>query len=145
MKRGQLSLDLLFAVTLIAITMLNIIYTADEQITYTQTLDVTARLKIFSIDLRDTVIKAYSIGEGYSLRKQVPFTLNAGDNIIVTLNSTLNVLQINATIDNVRYYVVQNITVPIYVDSRVVLNSTVTSFWIEVNRTGDVIYVTFRT
>ncbi|WP_461867090.1 hypothetical protein [Thermococcus sp.] len=145
MRRGQLSLDLLFAVTLIAITMLNIIYTANEQITYTQTLDVTARLKIFSIDLRDSIVKAYSVGDGYSLRKQMPFSLNTGDSIIVTLNSTLNVLQINATVNNIQYYIVQNITVPIYTDSRIILNSTTTSFWIDVNRRGDIIYVTFRT
>ncbi len=145
MRRGQLSLDLLFAVTLIAITMLNVIYTANEQIAYTQTLDTTARLKIFSISLRDSIVKAYAMGNGYSVRKTLPFSLNAGDSMTIVLNSTANILQVNATIDGVSYYIVQNITVPLHVTSNITLTSATTEFWIYANRTGDEVYVTLRT
>ncbi len=145
MKRGQLSLDLLFAVTLISITMLNVIYTANEQIAYTQTLDTTAKLKIFSISLRDTIVKVYAVGDGYSVKKKLPFSLNPGDSVRIVLNSTSNTLQINATLDNVAYYIVQNITIPVYVTSNITLTYTATEFWIYANRTGEVTYVTLKT
>ncbi|WP_297089726.1 hypothetical protein [Thermococcus sp.] len=120
MKRGQISLDFLFAVTLITITMLNLVYIADSERAHSETFDTIAKLKAFSIDVRDSVVKVYTAGDGFTVRKELPINLDAGDKVTVSLLAPDSVV-VNATIGGKGYRVAQRSPVPIYENTSVTL------------------------
>ena len=121
MKRGQISLDFIFAITLVTLTMINLVYIASSETTYAETFDVATKLKAFSIELRDSVVKVYAVGDGFSVKKELPIDLNLGDKVTVTLVSSNDTIVVNATISGKKYLVIQNSPVPIYRDSSVTL------------------------
>ena len=130
MRRAQLSIDLLFAVTLVSLTVVGLIGLSTQEIEGTKTFDAITQLKVFSVDLRDTVSKVYSVGDGFSIRKDAPFPLGPGENLTVTLNSTSNRMEIVAVIDGRTYKTEQQLQVPIISNSSVTLNSTIKSLWV---------------
>ena len=132
MKRGQISIDLLFAVTLVSLTMLSLVSIATQETVASSTLDATAKLKVFSIDLRDTIVKAYSLGTGFSVQKRLPFILGSDDEVRIILNSTNGNLVIYATLDGRSYNTTQRIAVPITRDSSITLYPNDTTFWISI-------------
>lgn len=132
MKRGQISIDLLFAVTLVSLTMLSLVSIATQETVASGTLDATAKLKVFSVDLRDTIVKAYSLGTGFSVQKRLPFTLGSDDEVRIILNSTSRNLMILATLDGRSYNTTQRIAVPITRDSSIKLQPNDTTFWISI-------------
>jgi hypothetical protein len=130
MKRAQLSIDLLFAITLISLTAVSLISLSTHEAEGARTFGTLAQLKVFSIDLRDTVTKVYSIGDGFSVQKRAPFSLGPGENITVTLNASTNSVEIRAVIGGRKYKTAQQVPVPIVSNSSVTLNSTVQTFWV---------------
>ncbi len=129
--RGQISLDFLFAVTLMALLTLNLVYIGTSQRTGAEAFDVTTKLKVFSIDVRDSVTKVYSIGSGFEVKKEIPFELKNGDYVIVRLNNATDSVQIAAQIGGKEYYVEQKLQVPLYKESVILLQAgSGTSFWI---------------
>ncbi|WP_054841100.1 hypothetical protein [Thermococcus peptonophilus] len=71
MGRGQLSIDVIFALTLITLTVLSLVSLASHQVESAELMDKTSKLKVFAIDLRDTVVKVYSSGgPGFSVKKR---------------------------------------------------------------------------
>jgi len=146
MKRGQISLDFLFAVTLIGITALNIVYVASSERVHSETFDTVSKLKAFSIDVRDSVVKVYSSGNGFTLRKDLPMELGAGDNVTLVL-APPDKLLINATIGGRRYSVIQKVPLSLHRKSSVVLTSENRAFLIraQYNETGGWIDVTLST
>ena len=129
MKRGQISLDFLFAVTLITITMLNLVYIADSERAHSETFDTIAKLKAFSVDIRDSVVKVYAAGDGFTVRKELPIKLSSGDRVAVSL-VTPNSIVVNASLGGRGYTVVQRSPVPIYRNSSVTLTDTKGDFGI---------------
>lgn len=130
MKRGQISLDFLFAITLITITMVNLVYIANSEVAHSETFDAATKLKAFSVDVRDSVVKVYSAGDGFSIRKELPIELNAGEGVTITLDSSTNTVIVNATLGGRTYRVNQPSPVPIGRDSSVTLTDTKRDFWI---------------
>ncbi len=130
MKRAQLSIDLLFAVTLISLTVLSLVSMSTHEAQGARTLDTMAKLKVFTVDLRDTVTKVYSVGQGFSVRKDSPLILGAGDAINVTLNASSDSVEVSALIGGKRYFTAQKLPVPLVSNSTVELNSTVESLWV---------------
>ncbi|BAD85855.1 hypothetical protein, conserved [Thermococcus kodakarensis KOD1] len=130
MGRGQLSIDVIFAFTLITLTVLSLVSLASRQVESAELTDKTSKLKVFAIDLRDTVTKVYSSGPGFSVKKTVPMNLRAGDKITVVLNSTSGRLDVSAVIGGEHYRVYQNLPVPLVATTNVTLNSTSPDLWV---------------
>ncbi|WP_457752214.1 hypothetical protein [Thermococcus sp.] len=128
--RGQISLDFLFAVTLIAILSLNLVYLGSSQKTQAETFDLTTKAKVFAISVRDSVAKVYAMGDGFKVNKTLPFTLGPGDSVVVTLDNRTNSVIVSGSVGGKAFYISQKSQVPIYYKSQVVLNETMESFWI---------------
>ncbi|MBP1911751.1 hypothetical protein [Thermococcus stetteri] len=145
MKKGQLSIDFMFAVVLVMITVLDLVYIASGEQARAEDFDVAAKVKAFTIDVRDTVVKVYSMGDGYKVRKEVPLNLGPGDSVSVVLDSADNKIKILARVGEKSYYSEQRVPVPVYESSSVTLNSVSRDFWIvaEYNKTEGKTYVTF--
>jgi hypothetical protein len=143
MKRGQISLDFLFAVTLIALTMVNLVYIANSERSHAETFDTATKLKIFSVDVRDSLTKVYAAGNGFTLRKEAPFTLQGGDYINITLSPVDNLINVTAVVGGETYRVVQKSPVPILRESSVKLTPENPEFYItaQYNETEGRLYV----
>ncbi len=128
MGRGQLSLDLMFAVTLIMLTLVGAVSVANHEVKSARTIDSASKLKVFAIDVRDTVIKAYSSGPGFIVRKSYPFPLEGNDEVQVVLNATDNRLKVSARLSGDTYVVYQDLPIRLVATSTVTLNSTVRTF-----------------
>ncbi|WP_240920769.1 hypothetical protein [Thermococcus sp. CX2] len=141
--RAQISLDFLFAVTLITLTMVNLVYIASSETSYAETFDVITKLKVFSIDVRDSVTKVYAVGDGFSIKKELSMSLDAGDKVTVTLVPSNDTIMINATIAGRKYLVIQKSPVPIYRESSVTLTAAKKEFHIVAtyNETEERLYV----
>ncbi|NJE08962.1 hypothetical protein E3E31_10595 [Thermococcus sp. M39] len=139
MKRGQLSLDLLFAVLLITVTLTNITYLATSEISHAESFDTITKVKLFSSTLVDHTAKVYAIGEGYKIREVAP-DLNGGT-IRIIFDGTTNRIIVNATVNGRSFWITKNSTVPLY-DSAVTLNSG-EKFWLVAyyNETEGMLYV----
>ncbi|NJE05779.1 hypothetical protein E3E36_06400 [Thermococcus sp. M36] len=143
MGRGQITIDLLFAITLVTITMLSLVSFAVSERASATVLDTGAKLKVFSVELRDAVVKAYSGGGGFRLKKVSPIPLSAGDNITVSFDGNRNRIVIDASIGGRKYRVVQNSMIPFHENSTVVLTQNNTEFWVAVvyNQTEGLLHV----
>jgi len=139
MKKGQLSLDLLFAVLLIIVTITNITYLATSEITHAESFDTFTKVKLFSSTLVDHSAKVYAIGEGYKIREVAP-DLNGGT-IRIIFDGTTNRIIVNATVNDRSFWITKNSTVPLC-NSTVNLNSN-EEFWIVAyyNTTEGMLYV----
>ncbi|ASJ08423.1 hypothetical protein A3L11_03915 [Thermococcus siculi] len=141
MKRGQISLDFLFAITLIAITVLNIVYIANMQRSHAETFDATTRLKIFSVDMRDTVAKVYASGNGFSVKKEPPIPLDSGDSITIQLITGNNTIIITANVGGRQYVTVQRSPVPIYQNESIQMTPDNSEIWVKARERGGKVYV----
>ena len=130
MRRGQISVDFLFAVTLVMLTVLNLVYVATNETTQAENFDTLSKLRVFSIDVRDSVAKVYSVGSGFKIKKEAPLKLEPGDWVRVKLDNATNKVVITAHIGEKDYYTAQKLPVPIGEDSEVLLTQTHESFWI---------------
>ena len=130
MRKAQLSLDLLFAVVLISITVLSLLSLSFQEAQGARTLDTMAKLKVFTVDLRDTVTKVYSVGPGYSVRKELPLNLKPGDAVWVTLNATSNTVEVEALVSGNRYFTSQKLPVRLVSTTSLELTPGSTTFWV---------------
>lgn len=130
MRKAQLSLDLLFAVTLMTLTVVSLISLATHEVEGARAFDASTRLKVFTIDLRDTVTKVYAAGDGFAVRKTIPFELKSGEYVKVILNATSNELKVEAEINGGKYTTVQRIPVPLISNSTVTLTPSNNELWI---------------
>lgn len=140
MGRGQLSLDVLFAILLVMLTVTNIVYLSTSEMAHAETLDSVAKVRTFSITVRDHTSKVYAVGEGFRKRVTFPFEIESGDSVTVIFNSTGNRIVITASISGEGYSIVQNSTVPI-MNSSVTLSTSKRDFWLVANVTGGELYV----
>ena len=131
MRKGQISLDFLFAVTLISILTLNLVYIGTTQKTQAETFDLTTKAKVFAIDVRDSVVKVYAMGDGFGIKKTLPFQLQAGDYVVVTLDNVTDVIIVRGEVGGKEFRTEQKSPVPIYRESTVTLRSAHSSFWIK--------------
>ena len=134
--RGQLSLDLLFAFVLVTLTMLNLIYLANNEMAHAESFDVMAKVRVFSAEIVDHTAKVYAVGEGYSLKEEAPQI--SGGSFGIVFNGTTNKIIVNATVDGKSYWIVKNSTVPI-TNASIVVDSG-ESFWITTVRIGEMLY-----
>lgn len=139
MKKGQLSLDLLFAVLLVMIIITNITYLATSEIGHAETFDILTKVKLFSSTLVDHTAKVYAIGEGYKIREVAP-DLNGGT-IRVVFDGTTNRIIVNATVNGKSFWITRNSTVPLYTSTVNLSNNE--EFWIVAyyNSTEGMLYV----
>ncbi|ALM76308.1 hypothetical protein [Thermococcus barophilus] len=139
MKRGQLSLDLLFAVLLIIVTLTNLTYLATSEISHAESFDTFTKVRLFSSTLVDHSAKVYAIGEGYKVREVAP-DLNGGT-IRVVFDGATNKIIVNATVNGRSFWIVKNSTVPLSTSS--VNLTSGEEFWITVyyNTTEGMLYV----
>ena len=143
MRRGQLSIDLLFAVTIISITMMGVMSVALNEKVETQTFGTATQLRLLSIDVRDTMARVYAAGPGMSVVKDSPVKLNHGDWINITAYQNGS-LVVRALIDGRQYTVVQRLQVPIGVGSSVLLTPGDETFTIEAVKVGDSVEVVLK-
>ncbi|WP_297470078.1 hypothetical protein [Thermococcus sp.] len=118
--RGQVSIDLMFAVVLILITALGVISWGNNQKAETATFGNAAYVKVFAVDIRDSVAKVYAHGPGFEVVKEPPFPMSEGDWVNVSLN-TNGTLVVVANLGGLEYRVVQRLQVPVAVPSHVLL------------------------
>jgi len=124
--RGQVSIDLLFALAIVAITMLSLVNIAAGEYREAQVIDASAQLRAFAIDLRGTVARLYS-SPGMTVIKEAPLPLGPGEWINVTLRED-GYLRISARIGNLDYTVVQELQVPPGRTSSVLLTANASRF-----------------
>ncbi|NJE11199.1 hypothetical protein [Thermococcus sp. MAR1] len=141
MKRGQISLDFLFAIALIAITVLNMVQIASMQRSHAEAFDITTRLKIFSVDIRDTVAKVYASGNGFSAKKESPIPLRNGDSITIKLNAKSNTIIVTGNIGGRQYTTVQQSPIPLYQDESIQITPDKSEIWIKARVGGGKVYV----
>lgn len=141
MRRGQISIDFLFAVTLVMITMLNVVYIATSEKGSAETLDTAARLKVFAVDIRDTVAKVYATGEGFKVRKESPIPLKGADSINITLSEKTNTIIVIGNIGGRKYTTVQRSPVPIHQYESILITPDKSEIWIKATENGGEIYV----
>ena len=134
--RGQLSLDLLFAFVLVTLTMLNLIYLANNEMAHAESFDVMAKVRVFSAEIVDHTAKVYAVGEGYKLKEEAPQI--SGGNFTIIFNGTTNKIIVNATVDGKNYWIIKNSTVPI-ANASIGVNSG-KIFWIKTVKIGDMLY-----
>ncbi|NJE00516.1 hypothetical protein [Thermococcus sp. JdF3] len=130
MREAQLSLDLLFAVTLMTLTVVSLISLATHEVEGARNLDTSTKVKVFAIDLRDTIVKVYAAGDGFAVKKTPPFELKSGEYLEITLNETSNELKVEAEINGGKYTTVQRIPVPLISNSTVTLTPSNNELWI---------------
>ncbi|MCD6373068.1 MAG: hypothetical protein J7L37_05930 [Thermococcus sp.] len=130
MRKGQISLDFLFAVTLISILTLNLVYIGTTQKTQAETFDLTTKAKVFAVDIRDSVAKLYGLGDGFRVRKEIPFNLRPGDYVEVLLDNSTNTIAIAGEVGGKKFYTQIKSQVPIYEKSVIKLYPGKESFWI---------------
>ena len=128
--RAQLSIDLLLAVALVSITLVGLVNIAQENIAGAKEMDGAAKVKVFAIDLRDTVAKVYAAGDGFAVKKTFPFKLDGGDYVVVYLNSTSKTVQVTARLGGNLYTTLQPLQVPLLADSSVTLTPSDPSLWV---------------
>ncbi|AIU69573.1 hypothetical protein TEU_04025 [Thermococcus eurythermalis] len=138
--RGQISLDLLFAVTIISITMLSVMNVALSEKAEAEVVGASTQLKAFALDLRGTVARLYA-APGMTVMKTAPLELQPGDLINVTLKSDGRLI-VKAHIDGRDYVVIQELQVFPGVDSSVVLTPSREEFKIKSRRLPDGVEVT---
>jgi outer membrane murein-binding lipoprotein Lpp len=136
MRRGQISIDLLFAVTIISITMMGVMSVALNEKVETQTFGTSAQLRVLAIDVRDTMARVYAAGPGMSVVKRPPIALGTGDWINITAYQNGS-LVIRALIGGKQYLVIQKLQVPPGTTSSVLLTPTNETFRIEAVKVGD--------
>ncbi|WP_456367037.1 hypothetical protein [Thermococcus sp.] len=127
-RGGQITFDFMIAFMLISVTVAGAVSLTNGELSTANTIDKTARLKAFAVDIRDTVTKVYSIGGGFTVVKNCPIELGKGDSISVTLNSSSNAVTVEAVLSGKRYLVVQRLQVPVYTTTSVTLDEKRSSF-----------------
>jgi len=140
MRKAQISLDLLFAIFLILLTLVNLTYLATSETAHSEMFSTISEVKTFSISLRDHITKVYAVGEGFKKKEVFPFNLESGENIRIHLNSSSNSIIINATIDGKSYTITQRSDVPLK-DSNVTLTNSKREFWVSTEISGGMLYV----
>jgi len=140
MRKAQISLDLLFAILLILLTLVNLTYLATSETAHSEMFSTISEVKTFSISLRDHITKVYAVGEGFKKKEVFPFNLESGESIRIHLNSSSNSIIINATIDGKSYTITQRSDVPLK-DSNVTLTNSKREFWISTEISGGMLYV----
>lgn len=140
MKKAQISLDLLFAILLILLTMVNLTYLATSETAHSRMFGTISEVKTFSISLRDHITKVYAVGEGFKKKEVLPFNLDTGESVKIRLDNSSNSIIINATIDGKSYTITQKSDVPVK-DSSVTLTSSKREFWISTEISGGALYV----
>ncbi|WP_297509195.1 hypothetical protein [Thermococcus sp.] len=130
MRRGQISMDLLFAVTIISLTVVSLMNVALSEKIEVENFGRTAQLKLFAIDVRDTIARVYSAGSGMMVVKSSPLILEEGEwiNITAFKNGTLKVL---ASIGGREYIVVERLQISPGNTSSVLLTADSPNFRIE--------------
>ncbi|WP_456326689.1 hypothetical protein [Palaeococcus sp. (in: euryarchaeotes)] len=140
MRKAQISLDLLFAIFLILLTLVNLTYLATSETAHSEMFSTISEVKTFSISLRDHITKVYAVGEGFKKKEVFPFNLESGESIRIHLNSSSNSIIINATIDGKSYTITQRSDVPLK-DSNVTLTNSKREFWVSTEISGGMLYV----
>ncbi|RLF76989.1 hypothetical protein DRN39_05070 [Thermococci archaeon] len=140
MRKAQVSLDLLFAILLILLTLVNLTYLATSETAHSEMFSTISEVKTFSISLRDHITKVYAVGEGFKKKEVFPFNLESGESIRIHLNSSSNSIIINATIDGKSYTITQRSDVPLK-DSNVTLTNSKREFWVSTEISGGMLYV----
>lgn len=141
MRRAQITFDFMIAVILILITVAGVVSVASGEQANAQTFDTAAKLKVFAVDLRDTVTKVYAVGGGYTVRKSLPIRLGDGDSVRVVLNSTTNRVEISAVVGGEGFRVYQRLQVPIYSTSSITLGPGDETFNVTAENVGGLVYV----
>jgi len=141
--RGQVSIDLLFAVTIISITMLSVMNVALSEKTETEVVGTSAQLKAFAIDLRGTVARLYA-SPGMTVVKAAPIELRPGEWINVTLRSSGRLI-VKAHVGGRDYVTVQKLQVSPGANSSVLLTPSKEEFEITSRRLPNGVEVTVTT
>ncbi|WP_457741968.1 hypothetical protein [Thermococcus sp.] len=118
--RGQISLDLLFAVMLVSLTVIGLVGWGMNQAGETTTIGKAAQLKVLAVDVRDSVAKVYASGPGFTVIKELPFQLGTGEWVNITLYKNQTLL-VRAELGGKEYRVVERLQVPVGVTSSVLL------------------------
>ncbi len=140
-RKAQITFDFLIAIMLVTVTVAGIVSIASGETANARTFDSAAKLKILAVDLRDTVTQVYAAGDGFTVRKELPFELKAGDSVTITLNSTTNRVEIAATLGGKTFKVAQRLQVPLYATSSITLGQGERDFNVTAQNVGGEIHV----
>lgn len=136
MRRAQITFDFLIAIMLITVTVAGIISVASGETANARTFDTAVKLKILAVDVRDTVTQVYAAGDGFTVKKGIPFELKTGDSLTITLNSTSGMVEITALIGGKRFRVGQKLQVPLYSTSSITLGPGEVEFNVTARQVG---------
>ena len=140
-RKAQITFDFLIAIMLVTVTVAGIVSIASGEVANARTFDSAAKLKILAVDLRDTVTQVYAAGDGFTVRKELPFELKSGEGVTITLNSTTNRVEITATLGGKTFKVAQKLQVPLYTTSSITLGPGERDFNVTAQNVGGEIHV----
>ncbi|AAL81634.1 hypothetical protein PFDSM3638_07600 [Pyrococcus furiosus DSM 3638] len=123
--KAQLSIDFIFAMTLLLIFSLGLMSFAFEEKEEVETLNHAAKVRVFAISLRDMINKVYAMGPGFAVVKDIPFTLGSKDNVTITV-STERKVTVVAYIEGKKYTVTETLQVPIFENTSVIIENETT-------------------
>lgn len=141
MRRAQITFDFLIAIMLITVTVAGVVSVASGEMRNARTFDTAVKLKILAVDVRDTVTQVYAAGDGFTVKKEIPFELKTGDSLTITLNSTSDMVEITALIGGKRFRVGQKLQIPLYSTSSITLGPGEREFNVTARRIGGETYV----
>ena len=141
MRRGQITFDFLIAIMLITVTVAGVVSVASGETRNARTFDTAVKLKVLAVDVRDTVTQVYAAGDGFTVKKEIPFELKAGDSVTITLNSTSGTVEITALIGGKTFRVGQRLPVPISSTSSITLGPGEREFNVTARQVGGETYV----
>ncbi len=142
--RGQITIDFLFAITLVAITTMGLVSFGNHARLQADVIGQQANLRVLAITARDDVAKVYSAGPGFTLVENVPFRLGPGDNVLVTLNETSDSVVVTGDFGGNVYRTEMKLQVPLVNTTSVTLTSQRTGFNLTAVSVGGVTSVELR-
>ncbi|NPA48189.1 MAG: hypothetical protein GXO14_06060 [Thermococci archaeon] len=142
--RGQVTVDFMFAITIIALTVAGLVSFGHNMAIQTNTLRSQTDLRILTISVRDDVAKVYAAGPGFTMKVQLPFRLQSGDQVNVTLNKTTDSVAVSALLGGSLYRTSLRLQVPLAKTTKVTLTPARTSFNVTARMEGGVTSVEVR-
>ncbi len=126
--RGQITLDFLFAITVIMLTVAGLVNFGMNMRLQSETIGTQTNVRILAISVRDDAARVYAAGPGFTMKVQLPFKLTGKDRVKVTLNSTSDTVEVSALLGGTAYRTSLRLQVPLERTTSVTLTPERTMF-----------------
>jgi len=126
--KGQVALDFMFAIAIVALMVAGLVSFGNNMRVQTNMLNAQANLRILTISVGNDVTKVYAAGPGFTMKVQLPFKLQSGDQVNVTLNRTTDSVTVVGLLDGSVYETTLRLQVPLAKTTKVTLTPARTRF-----------------